>query len=82
MDKWSFQEPVKLTVDRRKKMNDLVSLVNKKISEAVERAGPQVVFVDYDWYIRSSGGQFCKKGVKEPNPSRWVFLRNRKNVSR
>lgn len=51
-------------------MNEMVSAVNQKISDAVKKAGENVVFVDYDWYIGQSGGQFCAKGVKEPNPSR------------
>lgn len=51
-------------------MNELVDAVNKKIADAVQKAGDQVVFVDYSWTIRTSGGQFCEKGVDEPNPVR------------
>ncbi|KAJ5178836.1 hypothetical protein N7492_002046 [Penicillium capsulatum] len=68
--KYALQPAVKLTVDRRKKMNELVDAVNKKIAEAVKRAGDQVVFVDYELDVRTSGGQFCEKGVDEPNPDR------------
>ncbi|KAJ5086483.1 hypothetical protein NUU61_007790 [Penicillium alfredii] len=67
---YGWQEEAKLTVDRRKKMNELVDAVNMKIAEAVKKAGDQVVFVDYDYMIRTSGGQFCEKGVDEPNPGR------------
>lgn len=58
-------------------MNELVDAVNEKIAEAVKKAGDQVVFVDYDLGIRTSGGQFCEKGVDEPNPSRYVGLTQR-----
>ncbi|GAT25369.1 fibronectin type III domain protein [Aspergillus luchuensis] len=52
-----------LTSAHRKTMNDLVDSVNKKISSAVERAGAQVKFVDYDSYVGYFNGRFCEAGV-------------------
>lgn len=44
-------------------------------SNAVERAGPKVVFVNYDKYIGSFGGRFCEAGVDEStveSTTRWA----------
>ncbi|OJI89883.1 hypothetical protein ASPTUDRAFT_79749 [Aspergillus tubingensis CBS 134.48] len=54
-----------LTSAHRKTMNDLVDSVNEKISSAVERAGAQVKFVDYDSYVGYFNGRFCEAGVDE-----------------
>lgn len=41
-DKWSFQPPATLTVDRRKAMNSLIDTINGKLADAVKRAGDKV----------------------------------------
>lgn len=46
-------------------MNDLVINVNSKISAAVQRAGDQVAFIDYDDYVGYLGGRYCLPGVNE-----------------
>lgn len=53
-------------------MNDLVDLVNGKISAAVANAGDQVVFINYDEYVGDVGGRFCAPGVQEPQQQRYV----------
>jgi hypothetical protein len=60
-----FQKPEFLTVDKRKIMNSLVDEMNKKLAEAVKRAGDGVVFVDYDKYIGEFEGRFCEKFIDE-----------------
>ncbi|KAH7304114.1 SGNH hydrolase-type esterase domain-containing protein [Rhexocercosporidium sp. MPI-PUGE-AT-0058] len=59
-----------LTQARRSAMNDLVVSVNQAISDAVKRAGPGFVFVDYDQYFSLTEGRFCEDGVKEPQGDR------------
>ena len=54
-----------LTQANRQRMNDLVIGVNSKISAAVQRAGDQVVFIDYDDYVGFLGGRYCLPGVNE-----------------
>ncbi|RSL98115.1 hypothetical protein CEP52_010477 [Fusarium oligoseptatum] len=54
-----------LTVDLRKKMNDLVDLINEKLASAVEKAGSNVRFVDYDSTVGEIGGRYCEDGVDE-----------------
>ncbi|KAJ3549763.1 hypothetical protein NM208_g348 [Fusarium decemcellulare] len=54
-----------LTVDRRKKMNELVVKVNEKIQTAVDRAGSNVKFIDYDDLIGDLHGRYCEAGVDE-----------------
>ena len=54
-----------LTQPVRQKVNDLTVNLNSKISAAVQRAGDQVVFVDYDDYVGLLGGRFCEPGVDE-----------------
>ncbi|KAL5359299.1 Spherulation-specific family 4-domain-containing protein [Aspergillus floccosus] len=54
-----------LTKAHRKKMNDLVDAVNSKIAAAVNRAGSQVKFINYDSYVGYFGGRFCETGVDE-----------------
>ncbi|KAJ0413256.1 fibronectin type III domain protein [Aspergillus carlsbadensis] len=60
-----FQPPQTLTVAHRSIMNELVDDVNAQIAAAVERAGSQVKFVDYDPYVGYFGGRFCEAGVDE-----------------
>ncbi|PYI01923.1 fibronectin type III domain protein [Aspergillus sclerotiicarbonarius CBS 121057] len=55
----------KLTTANRKTMNELVDSVNAQISAAVDRAGSQVKFVDYDSYVGYFNGRFCEEGVDE-----------------
>ncbi|KAH7006558.1 SGNH hydrolase-type esterase domain-containing protein [Fusarium venenatum] len=50
---------------RRIAMNGLVDEVNKKIEKAVERAGSQVQFINYDSYVERFKGRFCESGVDE-----------------
>ena len=60
---WSFWHvPFKqyLTRDRRKRMNDPVDAVNTKILAAVQAAGPQVVYVNYDTYFPRFLGRYCE----------------------
>lgn len=59
-----------LTRERRRRMNELVGMVNSKIGQAVERAGERVVFVDWGWTFEELGGRFCEEGVVEPAPAR------------
>ena len=54
-----------LTQASRQRMNDLVINVNSKISAAVQRAGDQVAFIDYDDYVGFLGGRYCLPGVNE-----------------
>ena len=54
-----------LTQDRRNRMNDLVDAMNSALKSAVERAGSQVYFVDYDKYVDASGGRYCQPGQDE-----------------
>ena len=46
-------------------MNDLVVALNGKLQAAVQRAGNQVVLIDYDKYVGFLGGRFCLPGVNE-----------------
>ena len=46
-------------------MNDLVVDMNSKLQAAVQRAGNQVVFIDYDPYVGYLGGRYCLPGVNE-----------------
>lgn len=54
-----------LTQANRLRMNDLVVRFNSKISAAVQRAGDQVAFIDYDDYVGFLGGRYCLPGVNE-----------------
>ncbi|KAL1581867.1 hypothetical protein WHR41_09415 [Cladosporium halotolerans] len=49
-----------LTQRRRNLMNDLVHTMNEALRAAVERAGPQVHFIDYDEYVGLSRGRYCQ----------------------
>ena len=54
-----------LTQARRTKMNQLVDSVNKKIDEAVGRAGGQAIFVPWNAAVDYIEGHFCQPGVDE-----------------
>lgn len=41
-------------------MNDLVDTMNDALRAAVERAGPQVHFIDYDEYVGLTRGRYCQ----------------------
>lgn len=62
---WSILRREYLTWDRRQSMNEIVVNVNKKILEAVDRAGDQAVFVDYDKYYADKMGRYCEAGYAE-----------------
>lgn len=59
-----------LTQARRKRMNDLVDAVNKKLEAAVNGLGGKGVFIDYDRYYTELEGRYCENSVQEPSPSR------------
>jgi hypothetical protein len=46
-------------------MNDLVDAMNDALRSAVERAGSQVSFIDYDKYLDESTGRYCQPGQDE-----------------
>jgi hypothetical protein len=46
-------------------MNELVLAMNKALRSAVERAGPNVHFIDYDDIVQSTYGTFCRPGQDE-----------------
>jgi hypothetical protein len=46
-------------------MNDLVDAMNDVLRSAVEKAGPQVHFIDYDRYVDVTGGRYCQPGRDE-----------------
>lgn len=46
-------------------MNDLVDLVNTKIKAVINKAGPQVVFVDWSMDVDAIKGRYCEPGVDE-----------------
>ncbi|KAJ6025713.1 hypothetical protein N7444_013392 [Penicillium canescens] len=50
----------KLTKDLRKTMNDLINAL-----AVVKRAGDQVKFVDYDYYVGYFNSSFCEEGFDE-----------------
>ena len=59
---------LKLTM--RKDLNDMVRSVNAIIRKAVQAAGPDVRFIDYDAHIEAARGRFCEAGIVEPDPNR------------
>ncbi|KND93383.1 Lipase 1 [Tolypocladium ophioglossoides CBS 100239] len=60
-----FHKEEYLTSAHRKEMHELVDLINSKLEAAVERAGPQVEFVNYDPYVGRYHGRYCEAGVSE-----------------
>jgi hypothetical protein len=46
-------------------MNDLVDAMNDALRSAVERAGSQASFIDYDKYLDASSGRYCQPGQDE-----------------
>lgn len=54
-----------LTLERRSAMNRVVDAMNDVLKLAVQRAGPQVHFIDYDKYVGMTNGRFCEPGVDE-----------------
>ncbi|KAF2727810.1 SGNH hydrolase, partial [Polyplosphaeria fusca] len=62
--------PAYLLIGWRGAMNRLVLKANQRIREAVERAGPQFVFVDYDEEYELIHGRFCEEEVVEDSPNR------------
>lgn len=46
-------------------MNNVVDAMNDVLKLAVQRAGPQVHFIDYDKYVGMTDGRFCEPGVDE-----------------
>ncbi|KAF2756150.1 SGNH hydrolase [Pseudovirgaria hyperparasitica] len=64
-----------LTQDKRRRMNKLVTNMNKVLSDAVGRAsGDLVTFVDYNKYFAEGRGRFCEDAYKETNPNRYGLL--------
>ncbi|KAH7114166.1 SGNH hydrolase-type esterase domain-containing protein [Dactylonectria estremocensis] len=62
---WAHVGCLYLTTDHRKKMNDLVELMNDKLAAAVKRAGSSVKFINYDNMVGKFGGRYCESGVDE-----------------
>ncbi|KAJ4991738.1 fibronectin type III domain protein [Stagonosporopsis vannaccii] len=59
-----------LKLEMREALNEMVLAVNDVLRRAVEAAGPNVRFVDYDATIAKSRGRYCEIGVHEPAPNR------------
>ncbi|KAF2870443.1 SGNH hydrolase-type esterase domain-containing protein [Massariosphaeria phaeospora] len=66
--------PAYLGLGKRQTMNYLVTKTNQRIREAVERAGSQAVFVDYDEEFELMYGRFCEDGVAETDANRENLL--------
>ncbi len=89
MSFWGFAEPNKqyLTVDRRKKLNKLVTDMNNVVEAAAEAISKestfgQVVFVSIDELFE--GHRFCEPGITEPDnktPETWFFLLQGRDVA-
>jgi lysophospholipase L1-like esterase len=63
-----------LTLDRRVRMNYMVHQVNEKIRDVVEKAGPRVIYIDWDWTFTEASGRFCENPFVEPSPDRKDLL--------
>ncbi|KAJ8116757.1 hypothetical protein OPT61_g1892 [Boeremia exigua] len=59
-----------LKLEMRETLNEMVLAVNKVLRRAVEAAGPNVHFIDYDARIAMLQGRYCELGVYEPDPNR------------
>ncbi|KAK4452713.1 carbohydrate esterase family 3 protein [Podospora aff. communis PSN243] len=63
---WDFErKEAKLTGLLRRALNKLVDEMNAQLKAAVQRAGSQVKFVNYDKYVGEYGGRYCEAGVDE-----------------
>lgn len=69
---WGAKKP--LLRNRRRMFNDLANALNAEIESAADRAGPQVVYVDYDAEFGICKGRICEPGVIEPAPGRASLL--------
>lgn len=48
--------------------------MNTALSNAVDRAGSSVTFVDYAKYYKQAKGRYCEAGVKETSPNHYGLL--------
>lgn len=69
---WGAKKP--LIRMRRIKFNNLADSLNAVIESSANRAGNQVVFVNYDFEFGMCKGRICEAGVKEPAPTRARLL--------
>lgn len=46
-------------------MNKIVVDLNSKLKDAATRAGPQVIFVDWNTHVDALRGRYCQPFVKE-----------------
>lgn len=60
-----------LKLEMRQALNNLVLDVNAVLHRAVQAAGPNVHFIDYDRWVARQRGRYCEAGVHEPDPNRW-----------
>lgn len=63
-----------LTAERRTRMNNMVDQVNQKLQASIAKAGPRVVFIDWDWIFRDAKARFCEAPYTEPAPDRKGLL--------
>ncbi len=63
-----------LKLEMREALNAMVLAVNNVLRRAVEAAGPNVHFIDYDARIATLQGRYCELGVHEPDPNRRGLL--------
>ncbi|KAM7217616.1 SGNH hydrolase-type esterase domain containing protein [Rhypophila decipiens] len=61
----NWQENVKLSKDNRKVMNELVRSMNKVLEDAAGRHSGEVIFINYNDYVKDLGGRYCEYGVDE-----------------
>lgn len=59
-----------LTLSMRAALNEMVLSVNNVLRRAVEAAGPNIHFIDYDSRVALLRGRYCEAGVFEPDPNR------------
>ncbi|KAF1998640.1 SGNH hydrolase [Amniculicola lignicola CBS 123094] len=75
---WAFQDVIVQTKENRKKLNDLIDVMNNKIEEVVKQKAEgdkeRVIFVNYDQAFGIVQGQFCKKGVEKHDLARIADL--------
>ena len=63
-----------LKLEMRQALNNLVLDVNAVLYRAVQAAGPNVGFIDYDRWVATQRGRYCEAGVHEPDPNRWGLM--------